>query len=864
MDANGLRRAFVDFFVARGHVEVPSASLVPHHPRAPLFTNAGMNQFLPYFLGEEVPPFPRAVSIQKCVRVRGKHDDIDQVGRTPKHATFFQMLGNFSFGDYFKHDAIVWAWELLTEVLGFDGDRLWVTVYTTDDEAADIWAEAVGVPRERIQRTEEDNFWEMGDTGPCGPDSELHFDRGPEWGIGGGPVGGAENRFVELWNLVFQTYDRQASGELVPLPKPGIDTGAGFERMLAVLQGVPSIWETDELRPIVGRAEALTGRNYGEDTEVDVALRVLADHARTMSFMISDGVFPSNEDRGYVLRRIIRRAVLRASLLGTSGLVCPGMVESVVEVMGDAYPDLAKNADFVEGVAAREEERFRSNLRSGMALLEAELAGGVLISGETAFKLHDTHGFPIDLTREIASGQGATVDDAGFAAAMERQREQSREAARGQTGGTDAANLGAYRELVEQFGPTEFIGYATIEGEARVLAVLDAEGPGQVEIFLDRTPFYAEAGGQVGDTGVISTSTGRAQVLDTTAALPGLHRHLAVVPEGFIAPGQEARAVVDGERRAAIRRNHTGTHLLHWALREVLGPHVKQQGSLVAPDRLRFDFTHYSPVTRAELDQVEDLVNTQILADMAVWTEELPRAEAEAKGAIAFFNEKYGERVRVVHAGEASIELCGGTHVDRLGMIGPVEVVSESSIGSNLRRVEALTGTATLERLRTNEARLAHAASLLKSTPDEVAAAIERRLGELRELQEELRSTRQAALGGEGAVLAGAAIDGAVVARRDGLTADRLRDLAVAVRSHPNVRVVVLGGSPEEGKVALVAAVEPGHGLEAPKLVGTAARLVGGGGGGRNPELAMAGGRDVSRLDDALEAVRAEINGSKP
>ncbi len=864
MDANGLRRAFVDFFVARGHVEVPSASLVPHHPRAPLFTNAGMNQFLPYFLGEEVPPFPRAVSIQKCVRVRGKHDDIDQVGRTPKHATFFQMLGNFSFGDYFKHDAIVWAWELLTEVLGFDGDRLWVTVYTTDDEAADIWAEAVGVPRERIQRTEEDNFWEMGDTGPCGPDSELHFDRGPEWGIGGGPVGGAENRFVELWNLVFQTYDRQASGELVPLPKPGIDTGAGFERMLAVLQGVPSIWETDELRPIVGRAEALTGRHYGEDTEVDVALRVLADHARTMSFMISDGVFPSNEDRGYVLRRIIRRAVLRASLLGTSGLVCPGMVESVVKVMGDAYPDLAKNADFVEGVAAREEERFRSNLRSGMALLEAELAGGVLISGETAFKLHDTHGFPIDLTREIASGQGATVDDAGFAAAMERQREQSREAARGQTGGTDTANLGAYRELVEQFGPTEFIGYATIEGEARVLAVLDAEGPGQVEIFLDRTPFYAEAGGQVGDTGVISTSTGRAEVLDTTAALPGLHRHLAVVPEGFIAPGQEARAVVDGGRRAAIRRNHTGTHLLHWALREVLGPHVKQQGSLVAPDRLRFDFTHYSPATRAELDQVEDLVNTQILADMAVWTEELPRAEAEAKGAIAFFNEKYGERVRVVHAGEASIELCGGTHVDRLGMIGPVEVVSESSIGSNLRRVEALTGTATLERLRTNEARLAHAASLLKSTPDEVAAAIERRLGELRELQEELRSTRQAALGGEGAVLAGAAIDGAVVARRDGLTADRLRDLAVAVRSHPNVRVVVLGGSPEEGKVALVAAVEPGHGLEAPKLVGTAARLVGGGGGGRNPELAMAGGRDVSRLDDALEAVRAEINGSKP
>ena len=861
MDANGLRRAFVDFFVARDHVEVPSAGLVPHHPRAPLFTNAGMNQFLPYFLGEEVPPYRRATSVQKCVRVRGKHDDIEQVGRTPKHATFFEMLGNFSFGDYFKRDAIIWAWELLTEVLGLPAEQLWVTVYTTDDEAADLWTDVIGVPRQRIQRTEEDNFWEMGDTGPCGPCSEIHFDRGPEWGAGGGPVGGGEARYVELWNLVFQTYDRQASGELVPLPKPGIDTGAGFERMLTILQGARSVWETDVLRPLVARAEVLTGRTYGDDAEADVALRVLADHARTMSFMISDGVFPSNEDRGYVLRRIIRRAVLRASLLGTSRPVCPGMVEAVVDVMGDAYPDLAKNADFVSGVAAREEERFRSNLRSGMALLEGELSGGVLISGETAFKLHDTHGFPIELTREIAAGRGASVDDAGFASAMERQRVQSREAAKGQTGAADA-NLGAYRELLEQFGPTTFIGYGALEDEARVLAVIDADEKGHVEIFLDRTPFYAEAGGQVGDTGTISTSTGRARVLDTTAALPGLHRHLSLVEEGFVAPGQEAGVAVDAERRAAIRRNHTGTHLLHWALREVLGQHVKQQGSLVAPDRLRFDFTHYAPVTRAELDEVEDLANTQILADMSVWTEELPRAEAEAKGAIAFFGDKYGEQVRVVHAGERSIELCGGTHVERLGMIGPVEVVSESSIGSNLRRVEALTGTATLERLRSNEVRLAHAAALLKSTPDELATAIERRLTELREVQEELRSARQAALSGEGTVLAAAAVDGVVVARRDGLTADRLRDLAIAVRSQPGVHAVVLGGSPEDGKVALIAAVEPGHGLEAPKLVSTAARLVGGGGGGRNPELAMAGGRDVSRLDEALAAVRSEITGS--
>ena len=483
--------------------------------------------------------------------------------------------------------------------------------------------------------------------------------------------------------------------------------------MLTVLQDVPSLWETDVLRPLVARAEQLTGRRYGDDAEADVALRVLADHARSFSFLISDGVFPSNEDRGYVLRRIIRRAVLRANLLGTAKPVCPGLVEAVVEVMGESYPDLVANADFVSGVAAREEERFRANLRSGMALLEAEMANGEVIGGETAFKLHDTHGFPIELTREIAAGRGAGVDDAGFGVAMQRQREQSRDAGRGKPGG-DHAHLPAYREIVEQFGPTLFTGYTSLEGRARVLAVLEGDENGTVEIFLDRTPFYAESGGQVGDTGTISTSTGSAVVTGTTAALPGLHRHVAVIGDGHIIAGQEARAAVDGERRAAIRRNHTGTHLLHWALREVLGHHVKQQGSLVAPDRLRFDFTHYAPVTRAELDQIEDLVNTQILGDMEVVTEELPRAEAEAKGAIAFFGDKYGERVRVVHAGGRSVELCGGTHVERLGMIGPVEVVSESSIGSNLRRVEALTGTATLERLRANEARLAHAAGLFE------------------------------------------------------------------------------------------------------------------------------------------------------
>jgi alanyl-tRNA synthetase len=818
-----------------------------------------MNQFIPYFLGEEIPPYRRAVTAQKCVRVRGKHDDIDEVGRDAKHLSFFEMLGNFSFGDYFKAEMIPWAWEFLTEELGLDAERLWVTVYTDDDEAADIWADVVGVRRSRIQRTGADNFWEMGDTGPCGPCSEIHFDRGEAWGTGGGPVGGSEDRYVELWNLVFPQYDRQKGGELARLPRPGIDTGAGFERFLTVLQGVRSVWETDVLRPLIGRAEALTGLVYGDDQDADVALRVVADHARTMSFLISDGVFPSNEDRGYVLRRIIRRAVLRASSLGVQSLVCPPMVEAVVDQMAGAYPSLAKNADFVVSVAAKEEERFRANLRSGMSLLEAELAGGDLLGGETAFRLHDTHGFPIELTREIVAGRGARIDEAGFSSAMERQREQSREAGKGRVG-FGHANLGAYREILEQFGPSKFLGYTNAEGEGRVLAVLEAEDAGRVEVFLDRTPFYAESGGQVGDEGTISTSTGRARVLDTTAALPGLHRHLAVLEDGFIEPGQEASASVDNERRAAIRRNHTATHLLHWALREVLGRHVKQQGSLVAPDRLRFDFTHYAPVSRAELDKVEDLVNAQVLADMGVHTEELPRAEAEAKGAIAFFGEKYGEVVRVVHAGDESVELCGGTHVERLGMIGPLEIVSESSIGSNLRRVEALTGTATLSRLRANEVRLAEVAALLRATPEELVPAVERRMADLRAAQEELREAKHGALAGEAVALASSrGPRGAVVARKDGISADALRELALAVRDQPGVQAVVLGGCPEDGKVSLVAAVRKGHEPAAPELVANAARVVGGGGGGRNPELAMAGGRDASRLDEALRGARTVL-----
>jgi alanyl-tRNA synthetase len=878
MDANGLRRAFTQFFVDRGHTLVPSAGLIPHHPRAPLFTNAGMNPFIPYFTGEERPPFPRATSIQKCVRVRGKHDDINLVGSTTRHLSFFEMLGNFSFGDYFKEGAIPLAWEFLTGTLGLDGDRLWASVFREDDDAAAIWRDTIGLPAKRVQRMdEEDNFWEMGETGPCGPSSEIYYDRGPEWGPDGGPAGGGgEERFVEIWNLVFMQYDRQADGRLEPLPKPNIDTGAGFERVLTVAENVPSIWETGSIRPIIATAEALTGRTYegryGRGAEVDVALRILADHARSVSFLISDGVFPSNEDRGYVLRRLIRRLVRQAYALGVERPVTPTLVHSTVEVMGEAYPDLARNEDFVTGVAEREEARFRATLRSGLALLESELAGGATtVSGDVAFRLHDTHGFPIELTREIASERGATVDDRGFEAAMAEQRERSKQAGRGKA--IQAADrLELYRGILDEHGPTKFVGYTDATATATVLAVVEAEAPSEssgsadgadvpdVEIFLDTTPFYAEGGGQVGDTGFIETDTGRARVLDTNAAVAGLTRHLAVIEEGSIRPGQSATAAIDAERRAAIRRNHTGTHLLHWALRTVLGDHVKQQGSLVAPDRLRFDFTHYGPVSDDEVVRIEDLVNGRILADEDVVVSVMAKTEADEAGAIAFFEEKYGDEVRVVRAGSESMELCGGTHVARLGQIGPLEIISEGSIGSNLRRIEATTGTATLARLRQAERRVAEAAALLRVRPDEMTAAVERRLGELREADAKLRAAEQAALTGQARTLASGAVDGWLVARADGLQPDQLRELANQTRQVGGLHSVVLGGSPEGTKVSLVAVVARGRTPTAPELIGDAARAVGGGGGGKNPEQAMAGGRDVSRLDQALDGVRAKFD----
>mgnify|MGYP001125707841 CR=1 FL=1 len=856
-----LRRAWTDFFAARQHTIVPSASLIPTHPSAPMFTNSGMMQFVPYFLGEEAVPFEprRAASVQRCVRAGGKHNDLDAIGRSPRHLSFFEMLGNFSFGDYFKADAISWAWEFVTEVLELDADRIWVTVHESDDEAEEIWADGVGFPRERIQRMGSDNFWEMGETGPCGPSSEIFWDYGPELGPDGGPANPeAENRYVEIWNLVFPQYLREADGHLSDLPQKNIDTGAGLERIMAVLAGSPSLYAADTLAILVEEAQSVTGHRLGQSELGDIALRLMADHARTMTFLVADGVIPSNEDRGYVLRRIIRRAIRFAYLLGVERPVLPAMVERTIEVMGEAYPVVVENRDLVVPTISREEETFRRTLATGSQILDEHLdklqPGGTL-PGSVAFQLHDTYGFPFEVTQETAEMRGFSVDVAGFEAAMEEQRRRAR--AHSKAGGVATGDeVTRQQQLLAEHGPTEFTGREEYETKATVIGVI---GDG---VYLDRTPFYAEAGGQVGDTGVIITPTGVAEVVDTVYALPGLHKHVVRMREGTIEVGQQADARIDGERRDAIRRNHTGTHILHWALREVLGKHVKQQGSLVAPDRLRFDFSHYEALTPEQIREIEDLANREILDNAPVRHYETTMEEARAVGAIAFFGEKYGEIVRVLEAGRHSVELCGGTHVRRLGDIGPLKIVSEGSIGSNLRRIEAVTGHGPIERLRQQEELLHRAADALGSTPEDLPAAAEKVRAELKAARDEIKALRQQVAAGRARELAAQAVDGVVVARVDGTSRDEVRDLAVAVRQQPGIRAVVIGGEPVGGGVALVAATTKESGIEARSLIAEAARTVGGGGGGRNPELAVAGGRDASKLDEALEQARAAAAGA--
>ncbi len=846
--ANGVRRAFVDFFVDRGHHHEPSGSLIPHDPTL-LFTVAGMVPFKPYFVGEQPAPWDRAVTVQKCVRAGGKHNDLDEVGRTSRHLTFFEMMGNFSFGNYFKSDACAYAWEFVTGTLGLDPDRLWVTVHLSDDEAEAIWRDEVGVPAERIQRLDEDNYWRMADTGPCGPCSEIFWDKGPDFGDDGGPAHGDEERFIEIWNLVFMQFEQHEDGSMTPLPAPSIDTGAGLERILSVLEGVDSVWETDEFVRLLATIGDITGVQHGSSERTDVSQQILADHARSSTFLISDGVFPSNEDRGYVLRRIIRRAVRHAWLLGVEDLVMPDLVDAVVAIMGDDYPELVRNHAFVRDVLEREEGRFRETLRTGLAILDDALEGlgeGSTLDGDVAFKLHDTYGFPLELTQEITAEKGVAVDNEAFGVAMAHQQEMARSARKDGT----TASVGDLRSVLEAGGPTGFVGRDHNEAEA-VVVYSDSD-----TVVLDQTPFYAESGGQVGDTGTITWAGGSVEVLDTTLALDGLHCHKVTADALGPEVGQTVTAAIDTERRAAIRRNHTGTHILHWALRQVLGDHVKQQGSWVGPDHLRFDFSHFEAMTAEQVAAVENLTNAEILSNHECRNFETSREEAEALGAIAFFGDKYGDQVRVLEAGPNSVELCGGTHVSALGDIGPVKITTESSIGSNIRRLEAITGTAPIDRLRGAEASLAEAADLVGVPVDDLIDGIARRLAEAKAVRSELAGARRDLALGRADELAASADNGIVVTMVDGIDRDGLRDLAAAIRDRDGVRAVVLGTSPDGGGAALVAAVAPDSGLDAGALVADAAKTIDGG-GRPSPDLTVVGGRSPENLAEALEQARA-------
>ncbi|HSZ35671.1 MAG TPA: alanine--tRNA ligase, partial [Acidimicrobiales bacterium] len=788
--------------------------------------------------------------------------------------------------DYFKEDAIPMAWELLTETLGHDGDRLWITVLETDEEAEQIWIDKVGIRPERVQRMgDEDNFWAMGETGPCGPDSEIFFDKGESYGHEGGPKHGGDDRFVEIWNLVFMQFDRDADGNLNDLPRKNIDTGAGLERNLPILQGVDSVFDTDLFVPIIDTAASILGTAYGTDERTDVALRVLADHGRAFSLLVADGVLPANEGRGYVLRRVVRRAVLAARRLGVEKPIGPPLVQAATEVLGDAYPELHAQHDLIVNVIAREEAGFDRTLRAGLGRLEEAIATGTkVLGGDVAFTLHDTHGFPVELTEELARDAGVEVDRAGFDAAMAEQRERARAAAKSVRAGDETA----YRSLLEKEGATAFVGRgaANYEVPARVLAVLEGTGdhrdsanadeaagtgrgddekaaPGRsVEIFLDRTPFYAEQGGQVGDTGTIVTESGIADVYDTQYPLPGLVAHKARL-SGDMTAGQDALATIDVERREAIRRNHTATHLLHSALRAVLGEHVRQQGSLVGPDYLRFDFSHHAQPTREELDDVFAMANDSVLTDVGVETTETTRLEAEEMGAIAFFGDKYGESVRVVQAGPTSLEFCGGTHVDSLGQIGPITLLSEGSIGSNTRRLFALTGKASLERAKEREELVRAAAEALRTEPDELVAAITRLAERQRETEKELAGLRQQSSEAEAKTLAAqAGGDGVIVARRDKIEGKDLQSLAEAVLRQDGVRAVVLGGSSDGSKVSI--AVASAGTPEAVELVKALGPIVGGGGGGRpGSPSALAGGKDPSKLEDALDEARRLLSKSE-
>ncbi|MBI3248071.1 MAG: alanine--tRNA ligase [Deltaproteobacteria bacterium] len=870
MTGKEIRDSFLKFFAERGHQIAPSASLIPASDPTLMFTNAGMVPFKNIFLGIDPPTQKRVVNSQKCLRVSGKHNDLEEVGRDTYHHTFFEMLGNWSFGDYYKQEAILWAWDLLTNVWKLPKDKLWATVYNTDDEAENWWRTLTDIDKNQIQRfAEKDNFWEMGETGPCGPCSEIHIDRGPGFCEKENTPGhtcsvnGGCPRYIELWNLVFIQYNRSPDQSLTELPSKHVDTGMGLERVASILQQVRGNYDSDLLRDIIRAMEQLSGKQYGSDPEADISFRVIADHARAAAFVIADGVVPTNEGRGYVLRRIMRRALRHGRLLGFEEPFFFNATESVVRLMGSAYPELVERKDYVNDVVRTEEERFSDTLGRGLALLEQEIAalhqtGQTTLAGDVAFRLYDTYGFPRDLTEDFLSSEGFDLDRSGFDTAMEEQRHRARENQKGtvyiSAGLTDLRSRFVGDRIVEW--ESEILA-TLVRGESRTAAIRQGE---EVEIVTAETPFYGESGGQVGDLGRLETSRGDVvEIVDTQKPQPSLIVHRGRVVRGAVQVGDRVRLTIDAARREAIRLNHSATHIMHSALRAMLGPHVRQAGSLVTPDRLRFDFTHTSPVKEETLQRIEDLANTHIRENAAVTTDEMSLNDALKSGALAFFGEKYGERVRVLRMGEFSTELCGGTHVTRTGDIGLFKVKSEAGVASGVRRLEAMTGEGALEWVRQRERILKEASHLLKGSEEDVADKIERLMAQQRELEKKLAQLQGTLAGSQSEDLGSRArqINGTnvIASRVDGLDEKGLRELADRLRDKLQPAVVVLG-TVQGDRVVLLAAVSKDivkrH--HAGNIIKHIAPLVGGGGGGR-PDFAQAGGKDPARLEEALQKV---------
>ncbi|MGQ9860732.1 MAG: alanine--tRNA ligase [Thiobacillaceae bacterium] len=868
MKSSEIRRQFLDYFAAKGHTIVPSSPLVPANDPTLLFTNAGMVQFKDVFLGRETRPYLRAASSQRCVRAGGKHNDLENVGYTARHHTFFEMLGNFSFGDYFKRNAIEYAWEFLTGVLAIPGERLWVTVYQDDDEAYDIWANEIGIPTERLVRIGDnkgakyhsDNFWQMGDTGPCGPCTEIFYDHGPE--VAGGPPGSDKadgDRYIEIWNVVFMQFDRDETGQLHPLPRPSVDTGMGLERIAAVMQNVHSNYDIDLFRDLIAAA----ARETGCTDLTSNSLKVIADHIRACAFLIVDGVIPGNEGRGYVLRRIIRRAIRHGYKLGRKQPFFHRLVDDLIRVMGEAYPELPAARDNVVGILKQEEERFAETLEHGMGVLEAAMQSeDRMLDGETVFKLYDTYGFPLDLTADIARERGFNVDFAGFEAAMAKQRERARAASKFTMG----------RGLMFSGQPTEFVGYDTLEQEGRILALYKGGSPvheivagDEAVIVLDRTPFYAESGGQVGDVGELACGHGSFRVEDTQKIQAEVFGHKGRLTTGRLAVGDTVDARVDMRARQMAACHHSATHLLHAALRTVLGRHVMQKGSLVTPERTRFDFSHPQPLTLEEIRRIEELVNAEIRRNSRVETRLMKHDEAIKAGAMALFGEKYGEEVRVVGMGEFSTELCGGTHVRRTGDIGLFKIVAESGVAAGVRRIEAQCGPAALAWIQYQEDALREVADRLKVQPAEISARLAQIQDQVRALEKELDryKAKLAAVQGEDLAEQAVEVCGVKVLATviEGADAKVLRELADKLRDRLRSCALLLA-SVADGKVTLIAAVTPDltARVKAGELVNFVAMQVGGKGGGR-PDMAQAGGNDPEKLASALASVAGWVEG---